>query len=469
MDAHALTTRMASARSNPAMLVAAALPPTGLVVGAALAANTRAGVAVLLALVFVPVVLTNLQLGLALWFPVIFLEGLPAFNAAGKAGGLLIAGAWLAATRRLARPPPEAARRLRPLALVLAALLVFYTLSLTWAADAGLAASDLWHWWAVGLLAIVVATTINSRRRLRIMCAAFLAGAVLTVAFGIAGGQLTTATSAVQTASEGRLGGGQGDPNFLAAGLVPAMILGMVLFATTDRRWVRLVVAASVAVVALGLVASESRGGAIAAVVATVAAFALFRRHRAQLLVFATLIGGIAATWFSLSPHAWQRVSTFDNGGSGRHDLWTLAWSMFENHPLHGVGLVNFSARAPDYARGSGSLNRLDLIFEHHAQVVHNAYLQALADTGAIGLCLFLAIAALSMRAAWLAAGRFRAVGDLAMEMLARALIVATIGLLASSLFISNGVDKRLWVLFALGPAALTVAYARRDGRAAAG
>lgn len=443
----------------------AALPMTGLVVGVGLAADTKIGVALLLAVVFLPVVLTNFQLGLALWLPMIFLEGLPAFNMAAKAGGLVIMVAWLIAVRGIAPPPVEAVRRLRALMLALIALLVFYSCSLVWARDPGLGFSDLWHWWAVAVLAVVVATSINTGPRLRALCGALVAGAVLSIAYGIVSGGLTTSTSAIATGSEGRLEGGQGDPNFLAAGIVPAIILGIVLFTTSRRPWLRWGIAGCVGLLALGLVASGSRGGVLAALAAMLAALVFFKRQRGQVLVFISLAMGVAAAWFAVSPHAWDRVTEFDSGGSGRTQLWTIAWRMFIDHPINGVGLFNYSAVAPDYASQPGALYRLDLIFEHSAQVAHNVYVQALAETGVVGLGLFLAVALLSMKAAWAAAGRFRALGDTATEMLARGIIVATIGLLASSFFISNGVDKRLWVLFALGPAALVAAYAQQPRR----
>lgn len=453
---------MTVGRPDPRVLAAAALPLAGLLVGVGLAVDMKLGIALLLALVFLPVILTNFPLALALWFPLIFLEGLASFNMAAKAGGLLIVMAWFLAVRGFPSPSPVALRRLRALMYVLAALLVFYSCSLLWARDAGHAFSDLWHWWAVAVLAVVVATSVNTASRLRVMCTAFVGGAVLTVAYGILSGGLTTSTAAAETASGGRLEGGQGDPNFLAAGIVPAIILGIVIFATTQRPWVKSSAAGCVGLLALGLVASESRGGILAALCASLAALVLFKRHRVHVFVFISLAMGIAAAWFAVSPHAWERVSEFDNGGSGRTELWTIAWRMFVDHPVQGVGLFNYSVVAPDYVSESGSLARLDLIFEHETQVAHNVYVQALADTGTVGLGLFLALALLSMRAAWLAAHRFRALGDLSSEMLARGIIVATIGLLASSFFISNGVDKRLWVLLALGPAALLISHQRQ-------
>ncbi|MGH3994209.1 MAG: hypothetical protein ACRDSN_17320, partial [Pseudonocardiaceae bacterium] len=62
-----------------------------------------------------------------------------------------------------------------------------------------------------------------------------------------------------------------------------------------------------------------------------------------------------------------------------------------------------------------------------------------------------------------LAGRRFEALGRADLEALARAVLVGAIGMLAASFFISAGVDKRLWILLALGPALLAVAEAERQ------
>ena len=121
----------------------------------------------------------------------------------------------------------------------------------------------------------------------------------------------------------------------------------------------------------------------------------------------------------------------------------------------------NYSAVAADYVDQAGSLARLDLIVDR-AQVVHNAYLQILAEAGIIGLALLLTVGVGSLRGAWRAADRFHARGEETAESLARGVVVAIVALMAASLFISNGVDKRLWVLYGLGPALLMMST-RRD------
>ena len=96
--------------------------------------------------------------------------------------------------------------------------------------------------------------------------------------------------------------------------------------------------------------------------------------------------------------------------------------------------------------------------------MTHNLYLQQLAETGVVGLALLLAIIAASCGAGMRAARRFDERGEPALAALARSSLVALIGFLTASLFISDGTDKRLWILLALGPTLWIVA--RRPGPA---
>jgi len=125
------------------------------------------------------------------------------------------------------------------------------------------------------------------------------------------------------------------------------------------------------------------------------------------------------------------------------------------------VGLDNYEVVARDYTRQPGALKNVNKIAER-PHVVHNTYLEALAETGIVGLVLLLLFAIGSVATAWRAGLIFERLGDVEMEALARAVVVATIGMMVAAFFISDGVDKRLWILFGLGPASLCIAEARR-------
>ncbi|HWC31861.1 MAG TPA: hypothetical protein VG709_01885, partial [Actinomycetota bacterium] len=59
---------------------------------------------------------------------------------------------------------------------------------------------------------------------------------------------------------------------------------------------------------------------------------------------------------------------------------------------------------------------------------------------------------------AFKAAGRFRQSGDVSMELLARGLLLALIGLLVADFFVSEQYSKQLWLLLGLAPALLALA-----------
>jgi len=270
----------------------------------------------------------------------------------------------------------------------------------------------------------------------------------------------------VATQAEGRFGGGFGDPNLLAAGLVPAIALAVGLYAGSSSG-VRVALIGSIAILAAGLGASGSRGGLVAALISIVAAFALGRGRRLQLAaLLATTIVFVGAFVATSSPGTWERVRSFDSGGTGRVDLWTVAWRMTEDHPLTGVGVNNFRSESSQYVFEPGSIEDVGLIVER-PHVVHNVYLQQLAETGVIGLGLFVVVIGAALAGTWRAAVGLDRAGDERGASLARALLIAQLGALSASVFLSNGYDKRIWLLLALGCAMLGIAERRASaGRA---
>jgi O-antigen ligase len=172
----------------------------------------------------------------------------------------------------------------------------------------------------------------------------------------------------------------------------------------------------------------------------------------------------IATAWFSVYPAALERLTTFDEGGTGRTELWGVAWEMARDNPITGVGLNNFVVESKEYVRQPGSLEFVELIAER-PRVAHNIYLQLLAETGFVGLALFLVLLASCLRAASRAAKGFDARGDPELAALSRAVLVAVLAAAGASTFISNGTDWRLWVLLGLGPALLAASRAAPAGR----
>ncbi len=442
------------ARPDLAVVLAAGGVSSALLVGVALAADVPVGTTVLIALCYVPLVFINLPLALAMWVPLTFLQGIPALNLGGEVAGILIAASWFGTLRSRGEIIKEILSRHRRLLAVLTGLLVWLSLSVGWADDAGLAIDDLWHWYALGLLLLIVMTTLTTTRAIRTVLFAFVGGAVLSVAIGAFDGSLTGPVD-----GGARLAGGAGDPNFLAASVVAATVIAGGLLTVSRSALVRALLVAAIVVLITGLVGSASRGGALAAGVTILAALVVFRRQRINVAAVTAVALGVAALTFANAPGLWERVTTFNEDG-GRSDLWTVAWRMGEDSPILGVGLNNFLVHSADYLQQPGQIERADQIVDQ-PHFVHNTYLQLYAENGVIGLALYLALIVGCLRATKLAANRFNARGELAFETLALAVLVATISILAAGMFLSAALDQRLWLLLALGPALLAAASRR--------
>ena len=448
--------------STPVVFAVVAVMLAGLV-GVALAANPPAGVALVAILLFAPLAMRDLRTAIALWLPLIFLGAVPAMNAAGKAAGLLLAVAWLGAIAdpRRAAAASALVQRHRRLLELLALMLVWLSLSLLWAASPARVLADLWHWFAIALLWFVLATTLDTPRAVRLAAGLFVAGALMSVAFGVTTGNLTASGAAAE-----RLEGAAGDPNFLAASLVASIVLAAALCGTVTSALARGALAVAIPLLAVGLVLSQSRGGVLTALCTIVISLVVFRGRRGRVVAFALPVLAMAAVMFAANPDAVERITGLDGSGSGRTSLWTVAWRVAADQPITGAGLNNFVEVAGGYVREPGALERVRLIAES-PHFVHNLYLHVFAETGVIGLLLYVAFAIGALAAAFRAARRFEALGDGGMQTLARAVGVAGISMLISSVFLSSQVDQRLWVLFALGPALLAAAHGQLARRSA--
>ena len=448
----------APALSSPRPLIAAALAGAVLV-GLALAVSPAAGLALLVGLCYLPLVLLDLPLGIALWVPLAFLTELSLPIPVGAAAGLLIVIAWLGTIRERQSPARRFIEGHRRLMGLLGLLIVWMAVTGIWAPDLGLFGPSIRQWCVVALLFLIVTTTIATTRDVRLLVAAYVVGAVLSVAFGLLHTGVADPT--------GRLSGGSGDPNYSAAGFLTAIILAAGLLAGARRGELRVLLCVAMVILAGGLAATESRGAFVGAVAATLAALVLYRGARGRVLVLVGTVLSVAAILFSVSPSGWQRVTQVQDD-EPRAELWLVAWRMSQDHPLTGVGLNNFTARASDYVREPGQLRYVDLIADR-PHVVHNSALQVLADTGLIGLLLYATFALACLRSALMAARRFERRDRDGLASLARAVSIATIAMLAVSLFLSNVTDERTWILFALGPTLLALSFTRTSATAARG
>ncbi len=418
--------------------------------------NPVYGIGASLGVAFMAVSFANVTVGLAIFTCLSFLEALNNGATAGstsllKVAGLVLFASWYVATQTRTEPGTHAKRLSSGQMVSLIALLAWSALSVAWAQSSGTAAGATGRYLLNILLFPIVLGAVRRRDHLIWVLGAFVLGAVLSTLYGFAH------PVAAGGGDYGRLTGGLGDSNEQAAVLVAAIPIAIGLAAVMRHQPLKRTLAIAAALICLaGVVNTLSRGGLVALGVVMVAAVFVSGRWRrwAVALLLATTIG-VAGYFVAIAPStARDRVTKSDT--SGRADIWTVGWRMFQAHPLTGVGSANFQTVSADYVQQPGDIQWADFIVDQ-PHVAHNIYLQFLADLGIPGLLAFLAVVIASLAAMIRAATLAQRTGQRDLEVIARSLVLSLIAFMAADFFLSGEFSKQLWLILALGPAVLAV------------
>jgi O-antigen ligase len=422
--------------------------------GAVIALRPSAVLGLLALAGFLAVVVLDLPLAVGLLVFLAFVNQVPFFNEIQNA---LVAMTALAAIRAFFDASGRgvaALRRQRWLFVALAALLLWMVLSLAWAVAPDRALTDIRAWVTSTALIPLMVATLHTRRDVQVVIACFVLGALVSVGAGLVGLQ-TLPPASSWAPDPGRLRGLQGDPNVLAGLVLAAFFLGCGLLATRRSVPARALLFVSVAVLAIGFFATESRGGLIAAAIVLPVVLVTIRRRRRLL---AGVIAGVAVFGaVALLGGLGRDTNIGVDSSSGRNDLWRVAVRMSADHPLTGVGLGGFTVESARYSREVGPIDHAEMLVEK-PQNTHDMWLQLLVETGIVGAALCLWVVALCLWAGVAAARRFRRVGKRDLALLSQAVTIASLAVLAAGLFISNSGNRPMWVLLALGPILLGIA-----------
>jgi putative inorganic carbon (hco3(-)) transporter len=404
-----------------------------------------------LAIALAAVMFRDLAAGIVLFTLASFAAVLSLGGAAtgAKGIGVLLVLAWVATiARRRGKDVRSLIRDHRWLVAFAAAIVAWSVVSAAWAQSPRTALVGASRYAQDLVLLPVIYTGVTRFKHVRSLAAAFVAGAVGAMAYGALTGS---------TVDSSRLVGALGDPNETAAVLVVAAILAAALGASRSVSSRHRALARVGAVAALvGVAATASRGGAIALAVAGIAAVLIAGRWRRQVTTAAAIGTVLFVAWFAFLAPASSR-SHITSTQSGRTTLWAVAGRAIAASPIVGLGNDNFAVAAKDFlVRPGATDNAGQVVLVPH--VAHNVYLELWADLGIVGLALFVGFVVLSLRAAWRAAGVLQRAGRHGDELLARALVVAIVGILAAAFFVSDLYSKQLFLLLALGPAMLRAA-----------
>ena len=445
-----------------------AVAVTGLILGLWAVVAPFLGLAALVALAFAIVTAREIAGGVAAFTVLTFFERIPGTPETGitvvKLGGGLLVLVWIVRMLRRRSGLPVLPQ-LHPLAAFAVVGFASWSLaSILWAEVPSDAQASSIRLVQGGILLFIVFSALRERRYVLWLLWAYVLGAVLSALVGLGG---ATAAEEVGPGSETiRLAGGIGDPNELAAILVPAVVIAAGLLAVTRTLLGRFVLGASMVVIVLALFWTQSRGGLVAMAATALIAPILAGSARPRLIALVASIGALAVTYFALlaPPEQLSRITSFDaGGGTGRPDLWAISIVMYKDHPVVGVGAGNFVDVEPRYATRDIDLRRVDLIVDT-PKGAHNTYLHTITELGAIGLLLLLAAIMGCLTVAYRSVRALERAGERELGLLGRAVIVGIVGMLAAFAFISAAHREQLWLLLGVAAAFSTLARNSASG-----
>jgi O-Antigen ligase len=243
-----------------------------------------------------------------------------------------------------------------------------------------------------------------------------------------------------------------GSPNAYAQMLVVAVPLALGR-ALHERKIVLRMLALAATIVSIAAIyLTFSRGGFVSLAVVVLLFLFRFRPRLAPVMVgvavLALVIGSASGVYTTrleklTQVFPWHHdTKTEDPSLSGRTAFLHIGLQMWRDHPLLGVGYGNYAVRYPEYNRRVGTNPAL-------GHTAHNFPVEVAAETGAVGLALWLFLAA-SALGALLTVRRQATSSSKELKAMVDVLAIALIGYLVTSLFIGGSYAMLYWLLLAL-------------------
>jgi hypothetical protein len=189
-----------------------------------------------------------------------------------------------------------------------------------------------------------------------------------------------------------RIHGTFDDGPFHAIYVATASSLAICWLLRTPRWWIKLGLVALLVLLFVNLIGTASRGGMMGFIVVLLVYWAGYGGKRRWLLAAGAVAVGAATLAVALMlpqvpVHRYLQVSSGDDPTTQiRMGLYEVGIGMVEDHPIMGVGCGQWLRESPRYF-SSGT-------FKETNYMPHNTYLQAAAETGLIGLAVYLLLLA---------------------------------------------------------------------------
>ena len=185
------------------------------------------------------------------------------------------------------------------------------------------------------------------------------------------------------------LGGWMADENDVALALNAALGVSFFLFMESTKKLTRWLLVATMVLFVCAIVATISRGGFVG--LACLGLFLLVIGPRRGTILSLILLAGLSLFMFAPAAY-WKEVASIETsdrrGDTGEQRLyfWGLAWKMYLDHPITGVGTRNYGINSPLYE----DEDRVKHGFHTWGRVCHSMYFTLLAEEGTAGLLIFL-------------------------------------------------------------------------------
>jgi len=361
--------------------------------------------------------------------------------------------------------------------LVLAYGLVVFT-SLLYAVDYTTASSAASDFAKNGVITVLLVILIQQRSTFRGAMWAIVAAGIFTGTISVFQYLTKTFTNPywgfgqaeIQNIVTGmddfRISGPIGDPNFYAQILVVIVPLAFHFMMSEKKLVLRALAAWCLAVCCLSIVFTFSRGGAIALGVVLICLVVYRRPKPVEVFLIALLIIGI----FTFMPDQYNtRLNTIAQIATGQTDVreevsirgrmseLLVAWQMFMEHPILGVGVSNYPEHYQSYSRQIG----LDPRTENREP--HNLFLEVAAETGIVGLVVFFMVLYFSFRGIYQAWHGFNRSGLKEYAGLVAVFGIGMVGYITAGLFIHGAYPRYFWLLVGLALALPQVARNTRS------
>ena len=253
-----------------------------------------------------------------------------------------------------------------------------------------------------------------------------------------------------------RLVGPVGDPNFYAQVMVVLVPIALERLLHEKRITLRILAGWAVIVCFLTVVFTFSRGGFVALMVSLIIFFIMYPPRPLELVV--TVGIGIILLFFIPTSYL-ERITSLgnlvpnesgyinlrgDRAIQGRASENLTGWLMVKENPLLGVGLSNFPSRYQEYTQ------RVGLAPSASARSPHNLYLEVVAETGILGLSVFMVMIWYAIRSIMFARKTFMGNKQFEYANLVTGFAVGFAGYLVAALFVHAAFPRYFYLLIGI-------------------